>query len=66
MLGSRIRAAGVGLGLALLYAFHYVVLRNEDYALLLGSLLLFVTLAAVMALTRRVNWYHRSPGSGAA
>jgi inner membrane protein len=57
VLGSRVRAAGVGLGLALLYGFHYVVLRNEDYALLLGSLLLFVTLAAVMVLTRRVNWY---------
>jgi inner membrane protein len=52
----------VGGGLALLYAFHFVVLRNEDYALLLGSLLFFGALAAVMSLTRRIDWY----GAGGA
>ncbi len=64
VLGSRVRAALVGLGLSLLYAFHYVVLRNEDYALLLGSLLLFGMLATVMILTRRVNWSAPAPGPG--
>ncbi len=62
ILGSLPRALMVGLGLGLLYAFHYVVLRNEDYALLLGSLLLFLTLAAVMGLTRRIDW----SGAGAS
>ena len=57
VLGSRLRPCLVGPGLAVLYAFHFVVLRNEDYALLLGSLLFFGTLAAVMSLTRRVDWY---------
>ncbi len=57
VLGSRLRAALVGAGLGLLYACHYVVLRNEDYALLLGSLLFFGALVAVMAATRRINWY---------
>lgn len=62
-LGSMARALFVGLALGLLYAFHYVVLRNEDYALLLGTLLLFATLAAVMGVTRRLPWY--GPPSGA-
>lgn len=66
VLGSRARALGVGGGLALLYAFHYVVLRNEDYALLLGSLLFFGALAAVMSATRRVEWHVGDrPGPGA-
>ena len=61
VLASRARAWLVGGGLALLYAFHFVVLRNEDYALLLGSLLFFGMLAAVMALTRRLDW--NAPGA---
>jgi len=40
-----------------LYAYLYVLLRNEDYALLIGALGLFVILAAVMYLTRRTDWY---------
>jgi len=35
----------------------YVLLLSEDYALLLGSLLLFAVLGAVMIMTRRVDWY---------
>jgi inner membrane protein len=34
-----------------------VLLRLEDYALLLGSVGLFVVLAVVMYLTREVDWY---------
>lgn len=63
VLGSRGRALLVGAGLGLLYAFHFVVLRNEDYALLLGSLLFFGALAAVMSLTRRIDWYSGGPGA---
>ncbi len=44
-------------GVALLYAYLYILLMNEDYALLIGSLGLFVILAAVMYATRRVDWY---------
>ena len=44
-------------GVALLYAYLYILLMNEDYALLIGSLGLFAILAAVMYATRRVNWY---------
>jgi inner membrane protein len=35
-------------------------LMSEDYALLLGALLLFAALAIVMIMTRRVDWYRLS------
>lgn len=50
--------AGVFAGvLALLYGYLYVLLQAEDYALLLGSIGLFLILALVMLITRRVDWY---------
>jgi inner membrane protein len=59
--GHVLRSAARGLGfgglLAGLYAVLYVLLLSEDYALLLGSLLLFAVLGAVMIMTRRVDWY---------
>jgi inner membrane protein len=45
------------LGLGQLYAFLYVLLRLEDYALVVGSVGLFLILAVLMYVTRRVNWY---------
>jgi inner membrane protein len=50
---------GVVMGIALvgLYGFLYLLLRLEDYALLAGSIGLFLMLAVVMFLTRRINWY---------
>lgn len=44
-------------GIALLYAVLYGVLQSEDNALLMGTLLMFSALAAVMTLTRRMDWY---------
>jgi inner membrane protein len=40
-----------------LYGMLYAILRSEDNALLMGSLLLFFALAAVMLVTRRIDWY---------
>lgn len=56
---ARSRAAGQAFagGIATLYGFLYVTLGSEDYALLLGALLLFATLAAAMLMTRRIDWY---------
>lgn len=51
------RGAGFGALLALLYATLYGLLLSEDNALLLGALLLFGVLAAVMVLTRKLDWY---------
>jgi inner membrane protein len=56
MLGSARRALGFGAALAALYGLLYTLLNAEDYALMMGALLLFAALAAIMLLTRRVNW----------
>jgi len=44
-------------GIAMLYAVLFGVLKSEDNALLMGSLIMFAALAAVMVLTRRMDWY---------
>lgn len=51
--------AGLGFGAAVgvLYGALYLLLQLEQSALLLGSLLLFLVLAAVMVATRRIDWY---------
>jgi len=40
-----------------LYGLLFVILRSEDYALLMGTGLLFALLAGAMILTRKVDWY---------
>lgn len=57
VLHSATRGLGFGALLGVLYGLLYVLLQSEDYALLLGSLLLFGLLAVVMVMTRRVDWY---------
>ncbi|MDR3087676.1 MAG: cell envelope integrity protein CreD, partial [Azoarcus sp.] len=57
MLGSWRVALSFGGTLAGLYAMIYAILQLEDMALLMGSLLLFAALAAVMLSTRRFDWY---------
>jgi inner membrane protein len=44
-------------GITLLYAYLYVLLTNEEAALLVGSIGLFTILATIMFMTRGVNWY---------
>lgn len=46
-------------GVLFLYSLLYGLLSAEDYALLMGSVLVFVVLSLIMMLTRRVNWYGR-------
>lgn len=41
-----------------LYVYFYITLQSEDYALLMGSLGLFTLLAAVMYVTRKINWHN--------
>jgi len=43
--------------LSLMYGAMYVILQSEDYTLIMGSCLMFVLLAIVMILTRKVDWY---------
>jgi inner membrane protein len=58
------RAAGIASGVAVLYGYLYVVLTNEDYALVIGAVGLFAAVAAVMLVTRRIDWYSTSFASG--
>lgn len=57
VLGGWRLAALVGTGVALLYGYLYLLLINEDYSLLGGSIGLFAMLAAAMYATRKVDWY---------
>jgi inner membrane protein len=57
VLKSALRGLGFAAALAALYAMLYGLLRAEDYALLMGSLLVFGLLACVMLLTRTLDWY---------
>jgi inner membrane protein len=43
--------------LAIVHGYVYVLLGLEDYALLAGTVGLFVMLAAIMLLTRRIDWW---------
>lgn len=55
-IGGRGLGALFGGALGSLYALLYAILSAEDYALLIGSLLVFGVLGLVMVLTRKVNW----------
>jgi inner membrane protein len=62
ILHSRGRAGIIATLLACVYGALYLVLRMEDYALLAGTAALFAALAAVMYLTRNVDWHARDAG----
>lgn len=44
------------LSLAALYSFIYVIIQLENYALLVGSIGLFLILASVMFISRKIDW----------
>ena len=46
--------------LVVLYTFLFTVLQLQDYALLLGSIGLFLALGITMYLSRNINWYSSS------
>lgn len=66
VLRSRRHGLGFALGLAALYGLLFGLLSAEDYALLMGSLLLFGLLGVFMVLTRRLDWYGVGRGLGHA
>lgn len=63
MLGSWARGIGFGALVAGLYGALYTLLRLEQAALVIGALLLFALLAAVMTLTRKLDWYALGAGT---
>jgi inner membrane protein len=62
VLRSAGRAYIVAVGLAFVYAFLFVILRLQDYSLLVGTAGLFLVLAIVMYVTRNIDWYARDNG----
>lgn len=46
----------IGLSLTALYTFIYVIIQLENYALLVGSIGLFLILAIVMFVSRKIDW----------
>jgi len=57
VLSTGIRGAlGIGAWLSALYGVLFVLLQLEDVALLVGSVFVFLVLALVMFLTRRIDW----------
>ncbi|MCB4799515.1 cell envelope integrity protein CreD [Neotamlana laminarinivorans] len=46
----------IGTSLTTLYAFIYVIIQLENYALLVGSIGLFLILTTVMFISRKIDW----------
>ena len=57
VLGGWRAGLAFGAAVATLYGVLYLLLQQEQSALVLGSGLLFAVLAALMVLTRRFDWY---------
>jgi inner membrane protein len=57
VLHSWKRGFAFGAALTLLYGVLYVLLRSENSALAMGSILLFSVLAGIMMATRKIDWY---------
>ncbi len=55
-LKSRIRGFSLFAIMAVIYALLYLLLRVEDYAMLIGSIAAFTLLAIVMFTTRNIDW----------
>ncbi len=51
------RGFGFGSALTLLYGVLFGLLQSESNALVMGSILLFGVLSAIMIVTRKVDWY---------
>lgn len=64
LLRSRSLSIQFTLLLVLIFGFIFVVLQLEDFALLVGSVGLFIALAAVMYFSRKVDWSSTQEGDG--
>lgn len=56
-LGSAVRGMATLAVLAGVYAAQYLLVLVEDFALLIGSVMAFLSLALAMVMTRNVEWY---------
>ena len=56
VLHTRKAGAMLGMALALIYALLYGLVVSEQYSLLMGAIALLAVVAALMYLTRKVDW----------
>ena len=56
LLGSMRLSMLLSFVLVLLYSYVFTILQLQDYALLMGSIGLFLTLAVVMYFSKRIQW----------
>ena len=61
--GRQASSLAMPIVLTAAYLWLWVTLQSEDYALLIGSTGLFLIVALVMVLTRKVNWYGAEPSA---
>ncbi len=47
--------------LVLFYTFIYVIILQQDFSLLLGSIGLFIIVGSLMYFSRKVSWYQETP-----
>lgn len=64
-LHSGARGVVAATAMTIVYGLLYVLVLSEDYALLLGAIILFIALAAVMLVTRKIDWYGAGEGQTA-
>jgi inner membrane protein len=53
--------AGFAASLGGLYAYIFILIQLKDYALLFGSIGLFIILAVIMFYSRKIDWYGTTP-----
>jgi inner membrane protein len=63
-LKSSARAMVVFAVLSVLYALLFLLLKQEDYALVIGASAAFAAVAVTMYVTRNVDWYQSKPAVG--
>lgn len=51
--------------LTILYTFIFVIIQLQDYALLIGSIGIFIILGLVMYFSRKIDWYNLNLGDKA-
>jgi len=56
-LGGSRHGLTAAAAMSAVYGILYVLVLSEDYALVLGAITLFTALAAVMLITRKLDWY---------
>lgn len=56
LLKNKIAASVFACILSVFYVFIYVIIQLEDFALMIGSIALFIIIAVLMYFSRKINW----------